>query len=325
MTFAEYARMDLSALEVFADVVRKGSLSAVARERDVAPSSISRTITALEADLGARLFQRTTRRIAPTEAALLFLARIEPHLEGLRRAREAVSDATETVSGVLRVTASPSFGGERIGPLHADFASRYPSLKVELVLTDRVVDLVAERFDLALRHGPLPDSTLVVQPLVTTRYHVVASPTYVKRHGKPRTPADLARHQCLTFPLPGFATFWRFRDEKGRTEEAPVSGRIVVNSGVVLRRCALDGAGIVLLSDWLVGPDMKRKRLVDLFPRHRVTPSHFETAISAVYPSRQQHRVTPSHFETAISAVYPSRQQLPRKVRALIDFLKERL
>lgn len=296
--------MDLGALDVFADVVRKGSLSAVARERDVAPSSISRTIASLESDLGVRLFQRTTRRLAPTEAALLFLARIGPHLDGLRQAREALADVTERVSGVLRVTASPSFGIECLGPLLTEFAMLYPSLKVELTLTDHVVDLVAERFDLALRHGPLPDSSLVVQPLVATRYYAVASPAYLRRHGRPRAPGELSDHACLTFPLPGFATFWRFRDAKGRTEEAPVSGRIVVNSGIVLRRCALDGAGIVLLSDWLVGNDLKRGRLKDLFPRHRVTPSHFETAISAVYPSRQL---------------------LPRKVRALIDFLKGRL
>jgi DNA-binding transcriptional LysR family regulator len=304
MTFAEYARMDLGALEVFVDVVRTGSLSAVARERDIAPSSVSRTIAALEADLGARLFQRTTRRIAPTEAALLFLARIEPHLEGLRQAREAIADVTDRISGVLRVTASPSFGIECLGPLLANFAELYPDLKVELTLTDRVVDLVAERFDLALRHGPLPDSTLVVQPLVATRYHAVASPAYVRRHGRPKAPAEVSEHTCLTFPLPGFATFWRFRDAKGRIEEAPVSGRIVVNSGIILRRCAIDGAGIVLLSDWLVGRDLKRGHLKDLFPRHRVTPSHFDTAISAVYPSREL---------------------LPRKVRALLDFLKERL
>jgi DNA-binding transcriptional LysR family regulator len=296
--------MDLAALEVFADVMRKGSLSAVARERDVAPSSISRSIAGLESELGARLFHRTTRRIAPTEAGLLFLARIEPHLEGLRDARDAMADTSDVVSGVLRVTASTSFGVECVGPLLGDFAALYPHLNVELSLTDRVVDLVAERFDLALRHGPLPDSTLVAQALVATRYHVVASPKYRARHGRPRKPADLAGHRCLTFPLPGFASFWRFRDANGNTEEASVTGRIVVNSGLVLRRCALDGAGIVLLSDWLVGRDLEKGRLIDLFPRHRVTPTHFETAISAVYPSRKF---------------------VPRKVRALIDFLKQRL
>jgi DNA-binding transcriptional LysR family regulator len=113
-------------------------------------------IAALEAELGARLFQRTTRRIAPMKAALLFLARIEPHLEGLRQAREAIADVTDRVSGVLRVTASPSFGIECLGPLLSDFAELYPTLKVELTLTDRVVELVGERLDLALRHGPCP-------------------------------------------------------------------------------------------------------------------------------------------------------------------------
>ncbi len=296
--------MDLPTLEIFADVVRTGSFSAVARERDVTPSAISRVIAALESDLGARLFERNTRRLAPTEAALRFLEQIEPHLEGLRHALEAIGDTTEAVSGLLRVSASTSFGVERLGPLLADFAALYPELGVELLLTDRVVDLIGERFDVALRHGPMPDSSLVAQSLTATRYYAAASPKYVEEHGRPATPGDLGRHHCLTFPLPGFASFWRFRNADAVVEETPVSGRIVVNSGLVLRRCALDGAGIVLLSDWLIGEDLAAGRLVDLFPNHHATPTIFDTAISAVYPSRKL---------------------VPRKVRALIDFLKDRL
>ena len=296
--------MDLPSLEIFVDVVRKGSLSAVARDRGMSPSSISRVITGLEADLGARLFYRTTRRLAPTESGLLLLARIEPHLEELRQALDAIADSAEVVSGVLRVTTSTSFAVARLSSLLGEFATLYPDLSVELFVTDRVVDLVGERFDLALRHGPLPDSTLVAQTLLSTRYYATASPAYVSRYGRPATPTDLSNHHCLMFPLPGFASFWRFRDAAGHVEEAPVSGRILVNSGLVLRRCALDGAGIVLLSDWLIGDDIENGGLIDLFP---------------------EHRVTPTNFDTVLSAVYPSRRLVPRKVRALVDFLRERL
>lgn len=162
--------MNLTALDIFVDVMRKGSLSAVARDRDTTPSSISRAIAALEAELGARLFQRSTRKVEPTEAAVLLLARVEPHLDGLRRAQEAVADTTGVARGKLRVSASTSFGIQCIGPLLAEFAELHPALAIELHLTDAVVDLIGERFDLAIRHGPLPDSSLIAQPLIATRY-----------------------------------------------------------------------------------------------------------------------------------------------------------
>jgi DNA-binding transcriptional LysR family regulator len=294
--------MDLPSLEIFADVVRTKSFSAVARQRDVSPSAISRVVAALEADLGARLFNRSTRRLAPTEAALLLLERIEPHLVGLRQAFAETADVSDQLSGVLRVTTSTSFGVERLAPLLGEFAALHPKLKLDLLVTDRIVHLIAERFDLALRHGPMPDSTLAVQMLLSTRYYVAASPSYLARHGRPATPRELAKHECLTFP--GFAGAWRLRDAKGRVYEAPFAARIAVNSGLVLRRCALDGAGIVLLSDWLIGEDLRSGRLVDLFPRHRATPTAFDTRISAVYPSRKL---------------------VPRKVRAFVEFLKQRL
>ena len=296
--------MNLTALDIFVDVMRKGSLSAVARDRDTTPSSISRTIAALEAELGARLFQRTTRRVAPTEAATLLLARVEPHLDGLRRAQQAVADTTGVARGTLRVTASTSFGVQCIGPLLSDFAGLHPALTIELHLTDTVVDLVAERFDLAIRHGPLPDSNLIAQPLIATRYYACASDALLQRLGRPDKPEDLARFPCLTFPLPGFATTWRFRDAHDRVSEVTIGGNITVNSGMVLRQCALDGAGVVLLSDWLIGDDLKAGRLMDLFPHHVASPTNFQTAISAVYPSRKQ---------------------VPRKVKLLVEYMRRRL
>jgi DNA-binding transcriptional LysR family regulator len=296
--------MNLAALEIFADVMRRGSLSAVARERDIAPSSISRTITALERELGARLFHRTTRRLAPTDAAAAFFAQVEPHLDGLRDARDAVTDKSDSVRGVLRVSASVSFGVERLAPIVSEFAKIHPDVTIELVLTDAVVDLVAERFDLAIRHGPLSDSSLVAQKLVATRYFVAASRAYLRRAGRPASPSDLAEHRCLTFPFPGVASYWRFRDARRRVEEVAITGHLSVNSGLVLRQCALADAGVVLLSDWLIGDDLAAGRLLDLFPRHEVTPTNFHTVISVVHPSRKL---------------------VPRKVRAFVDLLKDHL
>lgn len=296
--------MNLTALDIFVDVMRKGSLSAVARDRDTTPSSISRAIAALEAELGARLFQRSTRKVEPTEAAVLLLARVEPHLDGLRRAQEAVADTTGVARGKLRVSASTSFGIQCIGPLLAEFAELHPALAIELHLTDAVVDLIGERFDLAIRHGPLPDSSLIAQPLIATRYFACASERLLHRLGRPDTPQDLARYPCLAFPLPGFATTWRFRDAHDRVVEVPISGNVTVNSGIVLRQCALDGAGVVLLSDWLIGEDLKSGCLIDLFPHYTASPTNFQTAISAVYPSRKQ---------------------VPRKVKLLVEYLRRRL
>ena len=308
--------MNLSTLDIFVDVMRGKSLSAVARHRQTTPSSVSRAIAALEAELGTRLFQRTTRSVAPTEAAVELLARIEPHLEGLRHAHEAIAETSGAARGALRVTASVSFGVQCIGPLLGEFARLHPALTLELHLTDVVVDLVADRFDLGIRHGPLPDSNLVAQTLIATRYFVCASPGYIQHAGRPQEPRDLRHHRCLVFPLPGFATTWRFRERfrerfGGQSRdahdlfiEAAVSPSITVNSGLVLRQCALDGVGIALLSDWLIGDDLRSGRLVDLFPRHVVSPTSFDTAISAVYPSRKH---------------------VPRKVKLLIDFLQQRL
>ena len=296
--------MNLTALDIFVDVMRKGSLSAVARDRDTTPSSISRTIASLESELGARLFQRTTRRVEPTEAATLLLARVEPHLDGLRRAQEAVADSTGVARGRLRVTASTSFGVTCIGPLLSEFAQLHPALAIELHLTDAVVDLIGERFDLAIRHGPLPDSNLIAQPLIATRYFACASEGLLQRLGRPAAPEELARFPCLAFPLPGFATTWRFRDARDQVTDVAIAGNITVNSGIVLRQCALDGAGVVLLSDWLIGDDLKAGRLIDLFPHYVASPSNFQTAISAVYPSRKQ---------------------VPRKVKLLVDYLRRRL
>ena len=296
--------MELSSLQIFAEVVRRGSFAAVARARDVSPSAISRSIAALEAELGLRLFQRTTRRLAPTEAGALYFARIEPLVGELEQARQAAADVREEPSGTLRVTASVAFGQTCLVPLLPELHRRHPGLALELLLTDGNLDLIAERIDVALRLGPRRDSRLIGLRLFDTRYRVCASPDYLARAGAIATPEALRGRPCLLFALPGYRSRWIFRDHAGRQSEVPIEGRFVISSALALRDCALNGLGPALLADWLIDGDIAAGKLVDLFP---------------------EHQVTATDFETAAWLLYPSRAYLPLKVRAFIDFLRETL
>lgn len=296
--------MDLDALLIFVEVVRRGSFSAVANDRGVAPSSISRAIESLEKQLGVRLFQRTTRRISSTEAGAAYFERIEPVVEELERAQMAVADLSANPRGTLRLTASVSFGLTCVSPLLARFGELYPDLQVELLLTDAVIDLTAERIDLALRHGPLKDSSLIAREILPVVYSLCASPSYLDQHGQPTNPADLKNHRCLAFSSVAFHSRWLLRKRGGPVEEISVRPQLVVNNGIALKRCALDGGGIVLLSDWLVGEQLRSGELVQVL---------------------SDYEATPTTFETAIWLIYPSRAYVPRKVTAFVDFLERRL
>lgn len=296
--------MNLTHLEIFTEVFRFGSYSEVARRRGVSPSAISRAVAALEADLGVLLFYRTTRQIAPTEAGVLLAEQAEQPIEALASIRARVLDTGDVASGTLRVTASHSFGIKCIGPLLSAFAVEYPEVQLDITLSDRVEDIVGERFDLAIRHGPLRDSSLIAQPILRTRYHACASPDWIKQNGHPKSVQELSGLSCLTFPLPGFATVWRFKSSRGLETEVPIDGSMSANSGLILKESALRGRGIVLLSDWIIGEDLASGRLVDLFPNMIATPTNFQTAISAVYPNRKW---------------------TPKKVSAFVSFLQARL
>jgi DNA-binding transcriptional LysR family regulator len=296
--------MNLTNLEIFSEVYRSGSFSAVARQRNVSPSAISRSVATLEKDMDALLFYRTTRQIAPTEAAIILAEQVEHQIEALRSIRSRVADAGDQVTGRLRVSASHSFGIKCLGPHLADFTDAYPNVTLDIALNDRVVDIVGERYDLAFRHGPLPDSSLIAKPVLRTRYFVCASPEWLKRNGQPKDVQEIEKLDCLTFPLPGFASVWRFKSRNGKETEVSIHGAMSANSGLILRECALDGQGIALLSDWIIGKDLAAGRLIDLFPE--VT-------------------ATPTNYHTAISAVYPHRNRTPKKVSAFVTFIQSRL
>jgi DNA-binding transcriptional LysR family regulator len=293
--------MEIDAVKIFLDVMRAGSFASVARLHGVDPSSISRTIVLLEEQLGFRLFQRTTRRLVATEPGNLYFERIQPLIDEIERARDEARDVVAEPSGRLRITASVAFGTTCLVPLLPRFRSVHPELELDLLLSDTVLDLIAERVDLAIRLGPRLDTGFVGTQLMRTRYRVCASPSYVARAAKLRRPQDLAAHDCLLFPFPGYRTLWKFRDKRGGVVEVPVKGSIVISNALALLRAAQHGGGPVLLADWLVGASLKDGSLLDLFPGHDVSATDFETAAWILYPSRAY---------------------MPRKLRAGIDFLK---
>lgn len=293
--------MDVSVLQVFVEVMRQGSFAAVARDRDLDPSSVSRTIAGLEKELGVRLFQRTTRQLSPTEAGTAYFERIEPLVEEIQQATDITADFSGQPRGNLRVTASVAFGHRCIVPLLPEFEAQYPDLTVDLLLTDAVVDLLAERIDVAVRLGLLADSTLIAQQLMRTHYTVCASPDYLKQFEPLENPMDLENHNCLLFPLAGFRSRWIFKAQNGELSEVSVSGRTVISSAIALQQCAIAGMGLALLPNWLIDDDLQAGSLINAFP---------------------DYDVTATDFITAAWLVYPSRAYVPLKVRVFIDFLK---
>jgi DNA-binding transcriptional LysR family regulator len=293
--------MDTTALRIFVEIVRRGSFAAVARDSDVDPSVISRAIKSLEEELDARLFHRTTRRLSLTEAGSAFFDRIAPVVEEIERARESVGDS-EAPRGVLRVATSVSFGERCLVPLLPKFVARHPGLTLDIALTEALIDLVTERIDVAIRLGPLADSSLVATRLFRTTYRVCASPAYLARHPPIERPEDLRNHQGLLFPFWGLGARWRFRDRRGETTEVPLSGKVVISLGTALEQCALAGMGVAILPDWLVAPSLQSGALTPVLSEYQATAA--------------------TTFDTGGWLVFPSREKLPRKVKLFSEFMK---
>ena len=297
--------MDLDDLTAFVDVMHHGSFSAVARARGVAPSSISRAIASLEDELGVRLFQRTTRRIAPTEAGARYLERVEPIVEELVVAKEVVSDSGQTPRGTLRVTAPVSFAQLALTPLIPQFLEFYDELAIELLLSDLMIDLLRDRIDVAVRLGKLPDSSLVARKLFDMTFVVCASPAHLDAHGVPETPADLEERQCITFVMGEHRSRWWFRDRRRRVvSEVHISGRCMIGNAIGVRQCCVAGMGFALLPRWAVESELRCGNLVDVFP---------------------ELEVTATDFDGAAWLVFPSRSYVPLKVRAFSDFVFDRM
>lgn len=295
--------MEISTLQIFIDVVRRGSFSAVARELDVASSSVSRAVNSLEKELGVRLLQRSTRRMELTEAGMVYFSRIEPLVDEILRAQTMAADVGEQPKGRLRITAPVTFGQISLVPLLPELSETYPELSLEIVMTDSIVDLLTECIDIAIRLGPLEDSTFIASRLCKMDFAVCASPAYLKLHSRPKIPMDIQKHNCLLFPIAGYRSLWRFRTSKGRITEVPVSGRCLISNAYSLKQCALGDMGLTLLPRWVICRELENGTLVDLFP---------------------DYDATATEFDTAAWLLYPSREYLPLKVRVFVDFLKKR-
>jgi DNA-binding transcriptional LysR family regulator len=296
--------MDITTLSIFVEVMRRGSFAAVAKDRNLDPSSISRLIASLEEELGIRLFQRSTRQLTATEGGRIYFEKVEPLVEELEQARLAARDVSIGPSGTLRVSTTVAFGQICIVPLLPEFRRSYPGLALELLLTDSNLDLIGERIDVAIRLGPRLDLGYVGTKLFSTRYRVCASPAYVARAGAPASPAQLAEHKCIIFNLPGFRDRWLFRRDGDEVIEVPIASELRLSSALAIRQCALDGLGPALMGHWNIDADLAEGALLDLFPDYAVTATEFDTAAWIIYPSR-------SH--------------LPAKVRIFIDFVRQRL
>lgn len=297
------ARMDLELCNIAQVVAQSGSFAAAARQLDVAPSSVSRHVAALEADLGLRLFQRSTRVLTLTDEGRIFLTRTAPLLEAFEQAREEAMALRKVPQGTVRITASVAFGHECLMPLLPVLNRKLPGISLDCLLTDTSVDLLAHTVDLAIRLAPAPKGDLISTRLMTTRYHVCAPPGYITS-AKIAHPRDLADHNCLLYGLPGFGNTWRFKASDGVETEYTVGGTTRISNALAMRQATRKGCGPALLADWLVRNDLADGRLVDLFP---------------------DYAVTATSFDTAAWVLYPSRQFLPAKTRAVIDFLKENL
>lgn len=287
------------AISSFAKVVESGSFARAADRLGASVSAISRQVADLEAHLGVRLLNRTTRRLSLTESGRGFYERCVQLLADLEEAEEAVASTAVVPRGTLRLTASISFGSGYLAAAIAEFRELHPQLRFDVALSDLAIDLVEEGLDLAVRIGDIGSQALIGRRVGVSQLVCCAAASYVERHPAPGTPADLAAHHCLTYEYSTIGNQWRFTDAAGTVHEVSVSGPVHANSGAMLAALAVAGVGIILEPDFIVAGDVRAGRLVRLLPDY-AAPS------------------------IAIHAAYPSRRHLSAKVRAFVDFLVAR-
>lgn len=291
----------LNDLALFLRVLDQGSISAAARTLDLSPAVASQRLARLEKELGVRLLHRTTRRLHPTPEGLELAEQGRGLVEDLDALVGSLRQSGQHISGTLTVTTSATFGLLHLSPLLQEFMALHPQVRVNVDLTDRMVDLVTAGFDLAVRIGALNDSALVARRLALNKRVLVASPSYLAQRGTPQAPADLAHHDCLVLAgAQGKQDRWTMGDGQGGETTVQVQGRLESNFGELLRDAAVAGSGIALHSTWHVADDLKAGRLQVLLTEYPMSA-------------------------TGIWAVMPQRRLVPPRVRAFVDFLAERL
>lgn len=268
-------------LTAFVGVVEAGGFTAAARRLNMSTTMVSNHVQALEERLGARLLNRTTRKVSLTEIGRAYYERSTQILADLAQADDIASALHATPRGTLRVHSATHII-PFIAPVVSQFLSAYPDVKVELMMGETSVDLIEDGFDVAVRLTTPPDSSLIVRSLATWRHVLCCSPGYLDRHGAVSSLADLGQRNCCRHVNYPYGTEWRFVDSAGRPASVRVTGSLITNSGEALRRAALDGVGIAMAAGFLVSDDLESGRLVRLLPEHRPV----DMAMIAVYPHR---------------------------------------
>lgn len=286
----------LRQIEAFTAVVSHGSFVKAAERLDLSKAVVSRLVLELEASLGTRLLNRTTRRLSLTDSGSRYVERCRQLLDDLAEANAEASATSSTPRGKLRINAPLSFGNLHLAPLWGEFLRLHPEVELEIELTDRVVDLVEEGFDLGVRIGRLQATSLVSRRLASDRTLLCASPAYLARAERIHSLQDLARHSVMAYSWASWGDVWNFEGPEGQTESVTVRPRLRANSGDTCRAAALADQGVILQPAFLIGEDVRQGRLVEILPRYR-------------RPALDIH------------ALYPSRKHLSGKVRAMVDFL----
>lgn len=279
----------IDAMKVFMAVAEAASLSQVARDRNMAVSSVSRKIDALEHELGVKLLHRSSRHVMLTDAGEQFMPRARAIVSELSDARQAIAALSADPHGLLTIAAPASFGRRHVGPAVASFLARYPLIEVVLHLSDQWLDLKTQRVDLAVRIGALPDSELVATRLAPIERIACASPAYLARHGRPASPQDLLRHNCLTVASMALPTgWWCFPNVNGGAA-LTVTGKLRTDDTETLLSAAVAGVGVVHLASWLVSEQIVANGLVPLFAREKNSHASDATSIHAVRMPGRSH------------------------------------
>jgi DNA-binding transcriptional LysR family regulator len=288
----------LRAFEIFVTVVSRGSFTRAADALKTSPANVTRYVNELETHLGTRLLNRSSRKISLTESGEALYERSKSILEEVEEAESLASSASVHPRGRLRINAPLSFGILHLAPRWPRFLEEHPDVELDVALIDRVVDIVEEGYDLAIRISRTGSPTHVARKLATSRNIVCASPAYLKRRGRPRVPADLGEHACIGYSYSATADEWHFLDDQDRKHVVKVSCALHTNNGDTARAAALAGGGITWQPTFLVGDDLREGRLVALLPGYRMP-------------------------DIDVLAVYASRRHLSAKVRVMVDFLAE--
>jgi DNA-binding transcriptional LysR family regulator len=288
----------LRAYEVFATVVSRGSFTRAADVLETSPANVTRYVNELEAHLGTRLLNRTSRRLSLTEGGETFYARCKSILDDVAETEGLVSSASVEPRGRLRINAPVSFGILHLAPLWPEFMRKYPEVELDVALIDRVVDIVDEGYDLAIRISRAGSTDQAARKLATSRNILCASPAYLARCGYPTTPSDLIEQRCIGYSYAATGDEWQLIDSEGAAHPVKVNCHMHSNNGDTARAAALAGQGVIWQPTFLVGNDLRAGRLVQVLPEYHLP-------------------------DIDVLALYPSRRHLSAKIRVMIDFLAD--